>query len=166
MKRLYLIGGPMGVGKTTVCRCLQGRLEPSVFLDGDWCWDAHPFQVTEETKAMVLDNIVHMLNNFLCCSAYDHVIFCWVLHQQEIWNDLLNRLHAGNYAVTKVALVCTPETLRSRMEADISAGIRSADATERSLSYLSLYDSLNVWKLDTTGLTPEEATAAILEAAG
>lgn len=27
MKRLYLIGGPMGVGKTTVCRELQRRLE-------------------------------------------------------------------------------------------------------------------------------------------
>ena len=34
MKRLYLIGGPMGVGKTTVCRALQRRLERSVFLDG------------------------------------------------------------------------------------------------------------------------------------
>ena len=40
MKRLYLIGGPMGVGKTTVCRELQKRLDRSVFLDGDWCWDA------------------------------------------------------------------------------------------------------------------------------
>ena len=37
MKRLYLIGGPMGVGKTTVCRALQKSLDRSVFLDGDWC---------------------------------------------------------------------------------------------------------------------------------
>ena len=39
MKRLYMIGGPMGVGKTAACRQLQQLLDRSVFLDGDWCWD-------------------------------------------------------------------------------------------------------------------------------
>ena len=50
MKTLYLIGGTMGVGKTTVCQLLKQDLPNSVFLDGDWCWDASPFQVTDETK--------------------------------------------------------------------------------------------------------------------
>ena len=85
MKRLYMIGGPMGVGKTAACRQLQQLLDRSVFLDRDWCWDAHPFQVTEETREMVLENISFLLNSFLRCSAYDHVIFCWVLHRREIW---------------------------------------------------------------------------------
>ena len=57
MKNLYLIGGTMGVGKTTACRILKGLLPRAVFLDGDWCWDADPFVVTEETKGMVTDNI-------------------------------------------------------------------------------------------------------------
>ena len=61
MKTLYLIGGTMGVGKTTVCKELKKELKNSVFLDGDWCWDADPFQVTKETKAMVLRNICYML---------------------------------------------------------------------------------------------------------
>ena len=47
MKTLYLIGGTMGVGKTSACRALQQLLPNSVFLDGDWCWNIHPFQVTE-----------------------------------------------------------------------------------------------------------------------
>ena len=161
-KSLYLIGGPMGVGKTAACRCLQRRLEGSVFLDGDWCWDAHPFQVTEETRAMVLDNIAYLLNNFIRCSACDHVIFCWVLHRREIWDELLSRLHTGGCAVRKAALVCTPRALRDRVEADVAAGIRTPDAVERSLSYLPLYQDLAVPRIDTTGLTPEEA-AAVLE---
>ena len=70
MKNLYMIGGTMGVGKTTACKLLKRRLDNAVFLDGDWCWDADPFQVTEETKALVLDNISHMLNNFIHCTAY------------------------------------------------------------------------------------------------
>ncbi len=85
MKNLYLIGGTMGVGKTTVGQQLKIQTPNSVFLDGDWCWDANPFQVTEETKAMVLDNICCLLQNFLRCSAYDTVIF------------LLGTAPTGNY---------------------------------------------------------------------
>ena len=122
MKRLYLIGGPMGVGKTTVCRALQKELERSVFLDGDWCWDARPFQVTAETKAMVMENISFLLNNFLRCSAYDHVIFGWVLHQQAILDELRSRLTAGDAVIRSVSLVCTPEALTARVENDIRQG--------------------------------------------
>ena len=39
MKTLYLVGGPMGVGKTSVCQLLKRRLDRCAFLDGDWCWD-------------------------------------------------------------------------------------------------------------------------------
>ena len=47
----------MGVGKTTISRQLKKDLHNSVFLDGDWFWDADPFQVTEETKEMVMRNL-------------------------------------------------------------------------------------------------------------
>ena len=57
MKTLYFIGGTMGVGKTTVSQALKRSLNRSVFLDGDWCWDMHPFSVTPETKRLVQENI-------------------------------------------------------------------------------------------------------------
>ena len=38
---------------------------------------------------MVMDNITHLLNNFLHCSAYENVIFCWVMDRQAILDDLL-----------------------------------------------------------------------------
>ena len=163
MKRLYLIGGPMGVGKTTVCRELQKRLDRSVFLDGDWCWDAHPFQVTEETKTMVLENICFLLNSFLRCSVYDHVIFCWVLHQQEILDSLLSRLDTRNCAVRNISLLCTPEALSARLENDIRAGRRDRDALKRSLDYLPLYEALDTEKLDVSRLTPAGVAEKIKE---
>ncbi len=157
MKRLYLIGGPMGVGKTTVCRELQKRLDRSVFLDGDWCWDASPFQVTEETKAMVTENICFLLNNFLRCSAYDHVIFCWVLHQQAILDGLLSRLDLNGCEVRAISLTASPEALTARIKKDVRAGRRDGEALERSLSYLPLYGALDTEKLDVSRLTPAEA---------
>ncbi len=166
MKHLYIIGGTMGVGKTTVCRILKEKLEGSVFLDGDWCWDMHPFRVTEETKRMVQENIVFLLNNFLSCTAYDHVIFCWVLHQQNIIDDLLARLRTDNCEVHLISLVCTPGELARRIQKDVEAGIRGEDAARRSLSRLALYDSLSTLKLDVTELTPEETAGQILRLTG
>ena len=59
---------------------VEKRLAQQCFLDGDWCWDTDPFQVTEETKEMVMHNICFLLNNFLRCTAYDNIILCWVMH--------------------------------------------------------------------------------------
>lgn len=161
MKTLYLVGGTMGVGKTSACNTLKTMLPNSVFLDGDWCWDMHPFVVNAETKAMVLDNITHLLNNFLHCSHLEHVIFCWVMHEQSIIDDILARLDPEDCRVVPVSLTCSPEALRTRLSSDIASGIRQPDILERSIPRLPLYEGLNTLQIDTTGLTPEETAAAI-----
>ena len=162
MKTLYLIGGTMGVGKTTVCRELKNQLPRSVFLDGDWCWDMNPFVVTEETKAMVLDNITTLLKNFLRCSAYDHVIFCWVMHQQSILDQILSRLDLTGVTVVPVSLVCSREVLLQRLSQDVSAGLRQPDILLRSPQRLPLYDALDTHKIDTSCATVPEIVQAIL----
>ena len=162
MKTLYFIGGTMGVGKTATCQELKRMLPNVVLLDGDWCWDAAPFVVTDETKAMVMDNICHVLNNFIRCSAYENVIFCWVMHEQEIVNDLLSRLDVSSCLVRTISLVCSEEELCRRLGKDVSAGIRQPDVIGRSLARLPLYDALGGEKMDTTGLTPVMAADRII----
>lgn len=162
MKHLYMIAGPMGVGKTAVSRELQKRLPNCVFLDGDWCWDSSPFLVTEETKAVVLDNICHMLNNFLRCSAYENIVFCWVMHEQEIIDAILERLDAEGAEVTVCALVCKEETLIERLRRDIEAGKRSEDVISRAVERLARYPELDVMKLDTTEMTPVQTAEKII----
>jgi len=162
MKTFYCIGGTMGVGKTAVSQVLKHLLPRCAFLDGDWCWDMDPFQVTDETKAMVMDNICHTLNNFLRCSAFENVVFCWVLHEQSIWDELLSKLDATGWQVKLIALVCSPDALRERLQRDIDAGLRSADILERSTVRLPLYAQLNIPSLDTTGLSILEIADKIL----
>ena len=111
MKKLILVGGTMGVGKSSVCRALHQRLTPSVWLDGDWCWNLNPFEVTEETKAMAMDNIAHLLGSFLRCSQTEYVIFSWVMHQQEIIDELLSRLTGTAFTLYSYSLVCSEEIL-------------------------------------------------------
>lgn len=119
MKKLYLIGGTMGIEKTTVCQELKQRLPQSVFLDGDWCWDASPFQVTEETKEMVQDNICHLLNNFIHCSAYTTILFGWVMHEQSIIDSLLEQIDISNCEVICISLIANADTLREQFRLDI-----------------------------------------------
>jgi len=127
MKKLYLIGGPMGVGKTAVGQELKRKLSRSVFLDGDWCWDANPFQVTAETQKMVLENICFLLNQFIRCSAYEHIIFCWVMHEQSIIDGILSNLETTNCEIKAISLLCAADELRERLSRDIAAGRREPD---------------------------------------
>jgi len=153
MKTLYMIGGTMGVGKTTVCQQLKRDLQNSVFLDGDWCWDASPFQVTDETKVMVTNNICYLLNNFLKCSAYENIIFCWVMHEQSIINSILEKLDTQNCEVKSISLVADEKTLRERLSMDVERGIRSKDIIERSIARIPMYQALNTIKIDTNDKT-------------
>ena len=153
MKTLYLIGGTMGVGKTTVSQLLKQDLPNSVFLDGDWCWDSSPFQVTDETKAMVIDNICYQLNNFLHCSAYENVIFCWVMHQQSIIDSIIEKLDTENCDVKYISLIANEDNLRERLTIDVKRGVRTVDVIDRSVARMALYQTLDTIKIDTSNKT-------------
>lgn len=162
MKNIYLIGGTMGVGKTTTCQILKNKLRNCVFLDGDWCWDMHPFQVTEETKKMVMENICFLLNQFIRCGAYKNIVFCWVMHEQAIIDEILSRLEIGDNPVRAISLVCSEKALRERLQGDVDAGLRSEDVIERSIARLGLYERLDTEKLDVSYLSAEEAAERIV----
>ena len=161
MKTLYLIGGTMGVGKTTVSRALQKKLPNCVFLDGDWCWDMSPFVVSEETKTMVMDNICHLLQNFLRCTAYENIIFCWVMHEQSIIKDILSRLDVGDTEVKAISLLASEKAITARLEKDVENGIRTPDVIERSVARIPLYKKLDTVKIDTDKKTVDAVAEEI-----
>lgn len=151
----------MGAGKTATCQILKQKLNNSVFLDGDWCWDMHPYQVTEETKHMVLENICFLLNNFIRCSAYENIIFCWVMHQQSIIDNILSRLDTVNCKVLSISLICSEQALRTRLQKDVDAGIRTEDVIQRSIERIPLYAKLSTHKIDVSDITPEQVANSI-----
>jgi hypothetical protein len=163
MKNLIIVGGTMGVGKTATCRELQKVLPGNVFLDGDWCWDMHPFVVNGETKAMVNNNIARLLNGFLACSEFENVIFCWVLHEQHILDDLINALNLDDCTTHWFSLVSTEQALVERLSRDMAAGRRYGDVTERSVARIPLYEDLDTVKIDVSTISPADAARRITE---
>jgi len=161
MKNLIFINGTMGVGKTATCRELKKRLPNCVFLDGDWCWDMSPFIVNDETKKMVVDNICYLLNHFISCSVYENIIFCWVMHEQDILDDILSRLDKHNCKLHKFSLVCSEQTLIARLTRDIKLGLRTGEVISKSISRLKNYFEMDTVKIDVSNLSAQEAANLI-----
>ena len=152
----------MGVGKTTVSQQLKKTLRNSVFLDGDWCWDASPFQVTKETKSMVVRNICYLLNSFIHCSAYENVIFCWVMHEQSIIDGIINELDIENCKVKKISLIVDEINLQNRIKVDVARAIRTADVIDRSVARIPMYQALDTIKIETSNKTVCEIVDEIM----
>jgi len=161
MNTLYLIGGPMGVGKSTVAELLKKELPAAVLLEGDWCWAMDPFVVDEATKAMVLDHITYLLNSFLGRGRFQNIIFRWVMPEQAILDAIISRLDLRDYRVVGVTLVCSEAELGRRLKKDISAGLRRPDILERSLLRLAACRELHTQQIDTSGLSAEQVAERI-----
>lgn len=161
MKKLYLIGGPMGVGKTATGTILKNMIPGSFYLDGDWCWDMNPFTVTDYTKEMVMDNICYLLKNFLKCPSCRTVVFCWVMHEQGIIDEIVSRVGARDLEIVKLSLICREDILLRRLQKDIDAGLRDGEILERSIARIPFYRHLDTMKIDVSDLSPIQAAEFI-----
>ncbi len=148
MKKLIIINGTMGSGKTTVCTELNKVLTPCVYLDGDWCWKMNPHIVNETNKKMVMDNIIHLLKSFLNNPGVEYVVFCWVIHKESILNEILEGLSEESYQLYKFTMMPTEEVLLKRLSQDVQVGLRDSEILERSVSRLKLYEKMDTIKVD------------------
>ncbi|MCM3783487.1 AAA family ATPase [Neobacillus mesonae] len=157
MKKLIIINGTMGVGKTTVSRELYKLLDKSVWLDGDWCWMMNPWVFSEENIQMVTNNITFILRSYLTNSTFEYIIFNWVLHKEEIRDELLEKLSDLEFQVEKITLTCSESVLRQRMIQDQ----RTEEEIVRSVQRLIEYESMQTTKIDTSDIMVEQVVEKI-----
>lgn len=157
MKKLIVINGTMGVGKTTICKELYKSLDKAVWLEGDWCWMMNPWIVNEETVKMVENNITYLLRSFLSNSTFNFIIFSWVLHREEILDGLLERLSDLEFQIERITLISSETSLTQRMELDG----RTQKQIDFSIERLSFYANMNSKKIDTSEISVEEVVGRI-----
>lgn len=102
-----------------------------------------------------------MLNNFIGCNEIENIIFCWVLHNQEIIDTILSRINLSDCEIINISLVCDQKNLIKRLEKDILSGKRNNDIIDRSVNRLACYSSLKTLKIDTSNIN-EYQTAEII----
>lgn len=161
MSKLILIGGPPGIGKTTVAHLLWNELEHCAWLEGDAVWKIRPFSVTPASKRLAEANITAVLRNYLE-SGYAHVLLSWVLHRLDLIQRLVAPLEGLAKEVHQFTLVATPEVLRKRFELDPKRGRFSTLPLWR----LEEAASLPTRQIDTTSLSPSEVARLIVTELG
>ena len=150
--KVIVLNGPMGVGKTTVGKYIADRNPGTAFIDGDWCMDLHPFVGNPETRAMAADNILHMIGNYLKCSACSMVVLVWLMDDPCVIRTIMEGLSALQADVISVTLVCGRETLLERWQNDHSCPWRTDEWLQASLKSLPGFAAMGN-AIDTSGLS-------------
>jgi predicted ABC-type ATPase len=153
MSKLVLIGGPPGVGKTTVLRHLPRGFERCACLDADDAWRVHPF----EAGPLFMRNVVGVLGGYLE-AEYPFVFLTWVLARPEMIDGVLQGLDGRYDSALILHLVASPEVLEERFSQ------KSGDGRfiEYALFKLKQIEELAYPKIDTTHLAPEEVADRII----
>ena len=80
--------------------------------------DLHPFVGNRETKAMAVDNILHMIGNYQKCSECSMVVLAWLMDDQWVLRSIMDGLSALQAETKNVTLICDIEELRRRWRND------------------------------------------------
>ena len=159
--KVIVINGPMGVGKTTVGKIIADRHPGTAFIDGDWCMDLHPFVGNAETRAMAVDNILHMVGNYMRCSACSMVVLVWLMDDPQVCRQIMEGRSAMQADVEYVTLVCDEESLIRRWKNDRNCEWRTDEWLEASLRSLPRFAAMEN-TMDTGSLTAEQVADRIV----
>ena len=163
--KVIIINGPMGVGKTTAGKIIADQYPGTAFIDGDWCMDLHPFVGNRETKAMAVDNILHMTGNYLKCSECRRVVLVWLMDDEWVLRSLTDGLSALQAEVKSVTLVCDRDSLIRRWKNDRSCEWRTDRWLQVSLASLPRFAAMEN-TIDTSGLSAAQAAGLIMAEEG
>lgn len=166
-KKLIVIIGPNGVGKSSVAKSLLAHCSRSAFVDSDWCRVINPFPFTEKTKKTVTANIYCLLRNYLQCKDIDYVIFTYGFHgeRKAIFDEVLRRLQKEkiDFEYFVIILRCSLDENIRRMIADGREENRIKRGIDNTFHF---YDRYNYPTIETTALEIGQVADCIAEIAG
>ena len=164
MKKLIVIVGPNGVGKSTTAMKMTEQYPKSAFVDSDWCRVMNPFALTDITKNTVIENMYCLLRNYLLCEETNTVIFTHSWHggRKALYDEVIKKLQNDGIAFQEaiVILKCSESENRRRALADS----REEERIERGIkNTFAFYDAFQYPCIDTTNMSVLEVAAHIWE---
>lgn len=165
MKKLILICGANGIGKTSAAHCILNRLPHSAYVDSDTCRMMNPFRLDDTTIPTVAANIAALLRNYLLCSQVETVLFTYGFHgrRREVFSMVMDMIRDIPHEWIPILLVCSREENLQRMLKDG----RDPDRVQRALdASRDAYSDVDYPILDTSHWDIRQTAEKIAEAAG
>ena len=158
MKKLVLVTGPVGVGKTSVCEQVFKSLDDCAWLDADWCWMVNPWRAkTPNQKTCAEDLFARILRGYLVDPNIHIALFSWVMHAAWMFDLVSSPLSDIDLEIYRIALVCDQAQHVDRMRNDDRRD-EQISATDSSEEFYNLGAKV----IDTTGQSiTETAESAI-----
>lgn len=168
VKKLLVIIGSNGVGKSTSAKAFLDKYTGSAFVDSDWCRAINPFPFTQETKKTVTDNLYCLIRNYLLCEEILQVVFTYGFHGERkgIFDEVIQRLCGDeeiDFVYKIIILKCDREENIRRMKVDGRDEERIARGMENTFEF---YDKYNYPDIDTTEMNVAQVAEKIAEIAG
>ena len=163
MKKLILILGANGVGKSTTAEILLQKLSKCAYIDADWCRAINPFPFTDTTRIAVSNNIYSLFKNYLLCEDIEFIIFPYGFHgeRKQLFEQILSRLGQEGivFKLCPIILKCSKEENIKRAVKDG----RDSERIERGIrNTFAFYEKYTYPSIDTTHLEPNEVAEKIV----
>ena len=157
LSKLILLGGPTGVGKTTVLRLLEQRLPRTAVLDADDVWRVSEELAAEGTRRIALDNVITVMQGYFRAGC-ETGILAWVFARSALYEPVISALEEMVDSTHLIHLVASPAALKRRLEKR-----HNLHRLDYSLSRLRLIENLPFPKVDTSEMASEEVADQLTE---
>ncbi len=159
-KKLIMVTGPAGIGKTTACKEIFKRINGCAWLDGDWCWMVNPYPgKTTEQKKYVERAFGYIINGYFHDANTKIIMFSWIMHCDSMFDLIADQIADKDYELIKIALVCSDENMyieRMRKDGRSEVQIKEADN-------IKLFYQLNANFIDVANLSVDETAERIIK---
>ncbi len=147
MSKLILLGGPPGIGKSTVIQ--DPLLDKNTCLDADQIWN--PRRTGERIEAIAsVSSIVGIK-----LAQGDSVLLAWVFAKPELFQPFVEKF-SPLCEIQQLYLVCEPKTLEERLRKRNTPAL-----VPYALEKLDLIQELPFDKIDTTNMESAEVAKVL-----
>jgi len=164
-KKLIVIIGSNGVGKTTTASEFRNQCANSAYIDAEWCRCINPFYpLTDATHELVINNMFCLLKNHLLCRDINTIVFPYSFHggRKEDFELVIQLLQEEKikFELQYIILKCSYEENVRRARQDN----RNEERVQRGMkNTFGFYDNYDYPVIDTTELEPRQVVRQMIK---